>query len=134
MLTGEDFDNGNFVQPTIVTVPYDSWIWQEELFMPFLAVGSVESLDEGLRRSNESEFGLTAGLFSSDEAEIERWFQGIQAGVTYVNRTAGATTGAWPNIQSFGGWKGSGTSGAGGGGPWYLRQFLREQSRTRIDA
>ena len=55
-----------------------------------------------------------------------------QAGVTYVNRAAGATTGAWPNIQSFGGWKGSGTSGAGGGGPWYLRQYLREQSRTLI--
>ena len=134
VLTGEDYDKGNFVQPTVVTVPYDSWIWQEELFMPFLAVGPVESLDEGLRRSNETEFGLTAGLFSSDEAEIERWFQGIQAGVTYVNRTAGATTGAWPNIQSFGGWKGSGTSGTGGGGPWYLRQFLREQSRTRIEA
>ncbi len=134
VLTGEDYDKGNFVQPTVVTVPYDSWIWEEELFMPFLAVGPVESLDEGLRRSNETEFGLTAGLFSSDEAEIERWFQGIQAGVTYVNRTAGATTGAWPNIQSFGGWKGSGTSGAGGGGPWYLRQFLREQSRTRIEA
>jgi 1-pyrroline-5-carboxylate dehydrogenase len=134
VLTGEDYEKGNFVQPTVVTAPYDSWIWEEELFMPFLAVGSVESLDEGLRRSNETEFGLTAGLFSSDEAEIERWFQGIQAGVTYVNRTAGATTGAWPNIQSFGGWKGSGTSGAGGGGPWYLRQFLREQSRTRIEA
>lgn len=132
VLTGEEYDRGNFVQPTVVTAPYDSWIWGEELFMPFLAVGPVASLDEGLRRSNESDFGLTAGLFSTDEGEIDRWFDGIQAGVTYVNRAAGATTGAWPNIQSFGGWKGSGTSGAGGGGPWYLRQYLREQSRTRI--
>jgi 1-pyrroline-5-carboxylate dehydrogenase len=49
-----------------------------------------------------------------------------------VNRAAGATTGAWPDINPFGGWKGSGTSGAGGGGPWYLRQYLREQSRTLI--
>ncbi len=134
VLVGDDFERGNFVQPTVVTAPYDSWIWGEELFMPFLAVGPVESLDEGLRRSNDTEFGLTAGLFSTDEAEIDRWFQGIQAGVTYVNRAAGATTGAWPNIQSFGGWKGSGTSGTGGGGPWYLRQYLREQSRTRIGA
>ena len=54
VLTGEDYDKGNFVQPTVVTAPYDSWIWQEELFMPFLAVGPVESLDEGLRRSNET--------------------------------------------------------------------------------
>jgi 1-pyrroline-5-carboxylate dehydrogenase len=127
-----DLGRGNFVQPTVATAPYDSWIWKEELFMPFLAVGPVATLAEGLERSNDTEFGLTAGLFSTDEDEIERWFQGIEAGVTYVNREAGATTGAWPNIQSFGGWKGSGTSGTGGGGPWYLRQFLREQSRTRI--
>ena len=52
--------------------------------------------------------------------------------MTYVNRKAGATTGAWPDVQSFGGWKGSGTSGTGGGGPWYLRQYMREQSRTRV--
>jgi 1-pyrroline-5-carboxylate dehydrogenase len=133
VISGEGLDNGNFVQPTVATAPYDSWIWREELFMPFLAVGPVDSLEEGLERSNDTEFGLTAGLFATDDSEIERWFQGIQAGVTYVNREAGATTGAWPDIQSFGGWKGSGTSGTGGGGPWYLRQYLREQSRTRIN-
>ncbi|MEA1903476.1 MAG: aldehyde dehydrogenase family protein [Actinomycetota bacterium] len=127
-----DFSRGHFVEPTIVSVPFDSWIWEEELFMPLLAVGKINSLAEGLALSNDTEFGLTAGLFSTDESEIETWFNGIQAGVTYVNRAAGATTGAWPNIQSFGGWKGSGTSGAGGGGPWYLRQYLREQSRTLI--
>jgi 1-pyrroline-5-carboxylate dehydrogenase len=102
------------------------------LFVPFVAVTKVSGLDEGLELSNDTEYGLTAGLFSNDDEEIDRWFRDIQAGVTYVNRAAGATTGAWPNIQSFGGWKGSGTSGAGGGGPWYLRQFLREQSRTLI--
>lgn len=127
-----DFARGNFVQPTVVTAPDDSWIWTKELFVPFVAVTKVSDLEEGLKRSNDTEFGLTAGLFSGDDDEIERWFRGIEAGVTYVNRAAGATTGAWPDIQSFGGWKGSGTSGAGGGGPWYLRQFLREQSRTLI--
>lgn len=127
-----DLARGNFVQPTVVTAPKDSWIWEKELFVPLVAVTKVSGLEEGLELSNNTEFGLTAGLFSGDEDEIERWFQGIQAGVTYVNRAAGATTGAWPDIQSFGGWKGSGTSGAGGGGPWYLRQFLREQSRTRV--
>jgi 1-pyrroline-5-carboxylate dehydrogenase len=48
----------------------------------------------------------------------------------YVNRRAGATTGAWPGIQSFCGWKASGSSGKGGLGPWYLPGFMREQSRT----
>jgi 1-pyrroline-5-carboxylate dehydrogenase len=132
VLDGGELARGNFVEPTVVTAPHDSWLWERELFVPIVAVTKVSGLDEGLRLSNDTEFGLTAGLFSGDDDEIERWFRGIQAGVTYVNRAAGATTGAWPDIQSFGGWKGSGTSGAGGGGPWYLRQFLREQSRTRV--
>jgi 1-pyrroline-5-carboxylate dehydrogenase len=127
-----DLARGYYVEPTVVTAPHDSWIWHKELFVPFVSVTKVEDLDEGLRLANDTPFGLTAGLFSGDEEEIERWFDEIEAGVTYVNRAAGATTGAWPNIQSFGGWKGSGTSGAGGGGPWYLRQYLREQSRTRV--
>jgi len=132
VLTGEAMAGGNYVEPTVATAPLDSWVWSTELFVPFVAVTKVSGLEEGLALSNDTEFGLTAGLFSNDDAEIERWFAGIEAGVTYVNRAAGATTGAWPDIQSFGGWKGSGTSGAGGGGPWYLRQFLREQSRTLI--
>ncbi len=127
-----DLTRGNFVEPTIVTAPLESWLWEKELFVPFVAVTKVSDMEEGLRLSNNTQFGLTAGLFSGDESEIKRWFDGIEAGVTYVNRAAGATTGAWPDIQSFGGWKGSGTSGAGGGGPWYLRQFLREQSRTLV--
>jgi len=127
-----DMARGNYVEPTVITAPYDSWVWTEELFLPVVAVGQVSDLEEGLRRSNDTVYGLTAGLFSGDEDEIDRWFQGIEAGVTYVNRAAGATTGAWPDIQAFGGWKSSGTSGTGGGGPWYLRQYLREQSRTLV--
>ncbi len=127
-----DMAKGNYVEPTVVHAPLDSWVWSTELFVPFVAVTAVSDMEEGLALSNDTEFGLTAGLFSADDDEIDKWFAGIQAGTTYVNRAAGATTGAWPDIQSFGGWKGSGTSGAGGGGPWYLRQFLREQSRTLI--
>ena len=47
---------------------------------------------------------------------------------------AGATTGAWPGVQPFGGWKGSGTNGKAGGGPYYVQQYLREQSRTVVSA
>jgi 1-pyrroline-5-carboxylate dehydrogenase len=132
VLTDGDLGRGNFVQPTIVNAPLDSWVWKEELFSPLVAVTAVDSVDEAIDLANDTEFGLTAGFFSTDDAEIEKWFNRIEAGTTYVNRAAGATTGAWPDIQSFGGWKGSGTSGTGGGGPWYLRQFLREQSRTLI--
>ncbi|MGQ0848235.1 MAG: aldehyde dehydrogenase family protein [Actinomycetota bacterium] len=132
VLESVELGRGNFVEPTIVTAPDGSSVWERELFLPLLAIMPVDSLDEALSRSNDTEFGLTAGLFSEDPGEVERFFARIQAGVTYVNRRAGATTGAWPDIQSFGGWKGSGTSGTGGGGPWYLRQYMREQSRTVV--
>ena len=93
----------------------------------------VLTLDEALELANRSEYGLTAGIFSEDQQEIQHFFDGIQAGVTYANRRAGATTGAWPGINPFGGWKASGSSGRGTGGPYYVQQFMREQSRVRMD-
>ena len=82
--------------------------------------------------ANRVEYGLTAGIFSEDETEVQAFLDGIEAGIVYVNRRAGATTGAWPGIQSFCGWKASGASGKGGLGPHYLPQFMREQSRTVV--
>ena len=123
---------GNFVAPTVVRVPDDSMLMTTELFVPLIAVSPVGSLDEALDRANAVPFGLTAGLFAEDQGEIDRFFDGIEAGVVYVNRAAGATTGAWPGVQPFGGWKRSGTAGKLGGGPHYLQQYLREQSRTHV--
>ena len=59
-------------------------------------------------------------------------FDTIEAGVTYVNRAQGATTGAWPGYQPFGGWKGSGNTGKGSASFYYLAQYLREQSQTVV--
>jgi len=122
---------GYFPTPTVISgLPLDHRLFHDELFVPLVVVGEVDSLDEALRRANEVEYGLTAGIFSGDQAEIGRFLDNIQAGVVYVNRRAGATTGAWPGIQSFGGWKGSGSSGKSGLGPYYVQQFMREQSQT----
>jgi 1-pyrroline-5-carboxylate dehydrogenase len=122
---------GFFPTPTVVTgLPLSHRLFHDELFVPFLVVGEVDSLDEALQEANATPYGLTAGIFSHDDAEIRRFLDTIQAGVVYVNRRAGATTGAWPGIQSFGGWKGSGSSGKSGLGPYYVQQFLREQSQT----
>ena len=85
-----------------------------------------------LSLANDTELGLTAGFFSADDAEVDEFLNRIEAGVVYVNRAAGATTGAWPGVQPFGGWKGSGTSGKAGGGLYYVQQFMREQSRTVV--
>jgi 1-pyrroline-5-carboxylate dehydrogenase len=82
--------------------------------------------------ANGTHLGLTAGFFSADDAEVERFLDTIEAGVVYVNRPAGATTGAWPGVQPFGGWKGSGSAGKAGGGLYYVQQYLREQSRTVV--
>jgi 1-pyrroline-5-carboxylate dehydrogenase len=124
---------GNFVQPTVVEVPVDSNVWRNELFVPLVAVHPVDSLDEALELANDTPYGLTAGFYSEDRGECDVFLDAIEAGVVYVNRRAGATTGAWPGVQPFGGWKGSGSSGKGGGGLYYVQLYLREQSRTVVE-
>jgi 1-pyrroline-5-carboxylate dehydrogenase len=131
-LTGEPYDHGYFVEPTVIDgLPADHALFTEELFVPITAVSPVLSLDEAIELANKTEYGLTAGIFSEDEHEIQEFFDRIEAGVVYANRRAGATTGAWPGLNSFGGWKASGSTGRGTGGPHYMQQFFREQSRTR---
>ena len=127
----EGTPKGWFVRPAIADrLPLDHRLFAEELFVPFLALARVDSLEQALELANRTEYGLTAGVFSEDPEEVERFFDRIEAGVAYANRPTGATTGAWPGVQSFCGWKASGSTGKGGCGPWYVQQFLREQSRT----
>jgi 1-pyrroline-5-carboxylate dehydrogenase len=133
-LTGAAFASDLYVAPTVVAdLPADHRIWRDELFVPLVAVASVGSLDQAIERANDSLYGLTAGFFSEDRDEVDRFEEAIEAGVIYINRRAGATTGAWPGIQPFGGWKGSGTTGRASGGLYYVQQFMREQSQTLVD-
>ncbi|MFL5641464.1 MAG: aldehyde dehydrogenase family protein, partial [Chloroflexota bacterium] len=92
-----------------------------------------DSLDEAVALANDNVLGLTAGVYSEDEGEVKHFLDNVQAGVLYVNRRAGATTGAWPGVQAFGGWKGSGSTGKAGLSMYYVSQFMREQSRTIVD-
>jgi len=124
---------GYFVSPTVVDgLGQDHDLFGKELFVPFLCVAEVDSLEQALVWSNRTDYGLTAGLYSHDQDEITAFLDQVEAGVVYVNRRAGATTGAWPGVQPFGGWKGSGSSGKSAGGLYYVQQFLREQSRTVV--
>ncbi|MBI4481599.1 MAG: aldehyde dehydrogenase family protein [Acidobacteria bacterium] len=131
VISEDRFQHGYYVQPTVVVgLPKDHRFFFEELFLPILCVAEVDSLEEALELSNRSEYGLTAGIFSEDPQEVQTFFDRMEAGVLYANRRGGATTGAWPGVQSFGGWKLSGSTGKGACGPYYVQQFLREQSQT----
>ena len=133
-LSDGDLARGFYVEPTVVGgLPADHRLFSDELFAPFTAVQAVDSIDEALRLANGSIYGLTAGVYSEDPAEVERFLDEIEAGVLYVNRRAGATTGAWPGVQAFGGWKGSGSTGKAGLSRYYVAQFMREQSHTVVD-
>ena len=130
-LRGDDFHRGPYVEPTIVAgLPRDHRINCDELFLPFMSVLPFGDLDEAIADANSSAYGLTAGIYTQDNQELNRFLGTIQAGVLYANRASGATTGAWPGFQTFCGWKGSGITGKGGLGSWYVPQFLREQSHT----
>jgi 1-pyrroline-5-carboxylate dehydrogenase len=130
ILTEGEFSKGYFVEPAIVEgLPEDHELVRTELFLPILHIAKTKTLDEAMEKANDTVYGLTAGFFGE---ETDWFFENIQAGTTYANRAAGATTGAWPGVQVFGGWKGSGSSGKGIGGLYTLALYMHEQSRTVI--
>ena len=134
VLRDGDKAHGHFVAPTIVAgLPKEHRLFRDELFVPFVAIAPVGSLGEAIDLANRTEYGLTAGFFSAQQQEIDTFLERIEAGVVYINRRAGATTGAWPGVQPFGGWKASGSSGKASGGLYYVQQFMREQSRTIVE-
>ena len=130
--TGGIFDKGYFCEPTFVTdLPFEHRLWQYEMFLPITTIGKVDSLDEAMKIANSVNYGLTAGFYGSPK-ETKWFFDNIEAGVTYANRPQGATTGAWPGFQPFGGWKGSGASGKNGGGYYYVQLYMHEQIQTLV--
>jgi 1-pyrroline-5-carboxylate dehydrogenase len=126
--------NGFYVMPTVVNdLPEDHALWKQEMFLPIVTIAGFEDLETAMVKANDVEYGLTAGFFSEDEDEIEWFLNNIEAGVLYVNRDTGATTGAWPGYQAFGGWKGSGSTGKAAGSVYYVQQYMHEQSQTVVD-
>lgn len=133
VLTEGAMANGYFCAPTLVSdLPYDHRLWQHEMFLPITTLGKIKDLEQGMQLANDVAYGLTAGFYGSKE-EVKWFFENIQAGVVYANRPQGATTGAWPGFQPFGGWKGSGSSGKNAGGHYYLSLYMHEQIQTNIE-
>jgi 1-pyrroline-5-carboxylate dehydrogenase len=124
--------HGHFVAPTLAEAPPEHPLFQEEMFQPILMAARVADVRDGVALANRSALGLTAGCYGSAD-DVRYFLDHIEAGVTYVNRPQGATTGAWPFYQPFGGWKGSGSTGKAIGSSHYLPLYLREQSQTVVE-
>jgi acyl-CoA reductase-like NAD-dependent aldehyde dehydrogenase len=125
-------EGGYYVRPTLAEAPLGHELWQEEMFLPILMMHRVEQRETAMHLANESPLGLTAGFYGG-AGEVAWFNEHIQAGTTYANRPQGATTGAWPGYQAFGGWKGSGSTGKAIGSFYYLPQYLHEQSQTVVE-
>jgi RHH-type proline utilization regulon transcriptional repressor/proline dehydrogenase/delta 1-pyrroline-5-carboxylate dehydrogenase len=101
-----------------------------ECFGPVLGLMRAENLDEAIALANGTAFGLTSGIQSLDDREIDRWIDRIEAGNLYVNRPI---TGAMVGRQPFGGWKASSVGpGAKVGGPNYVLQLARWRASTSL--
>lgn len=132
LLTEGDYSKGYFVTPTLVVdVPFSHPLWKQEMFLPITTIGKVKDLQEGMQIANNVNYGLTSGFYGSED-EVDWFFENIEAGVNYANRPQGATTGAWPGFQPFGGWKGSGATGKNAGGVHYLQMYMREHIRNQV--
>lgn len=132
VLSAGELSKGFFCAPTLITdLPLSHPLWKQEMFLPISTIAKVSSIEEAMKFANDVDYGLTAGFYGSEE-ESAWFFDQIQAGVSYVNRPQGATTGAWPGFQPFGGWKGSGSTGKNSGGNYYLPQYMREQIHTFV--
>ncbi|WP_421740897.1 bifunctional proline dehydrogenase/L-glutamate gamma-semialdehyde dehydrogenase [Cellulomonas sp.] len=107
-----------------------SWFHTTECFGPVLGIMRVETLDEAIDLQNAVAFGLTGGLHSLDEAEIDHWLGRVEVGNAYINRHI---TGAIVRRQPFGGWKASTVGpGAKAGGPHYVAQIGRWQDAPDV--
>lgn len=128
----EELARGYYVEPLLAEAPLAHPLWQHEMFLPILMLHRCRDREEAMRLANDTPMGLTAGFFGGAD-EVPWFHEHIEAGVTYANRPQGATTGAWPGYQPFGGWKGSGSTGKAIASFYYLAQYLREQSRTVVE-
>lgn len=124
-LGGEMLPGGYFVSPTIVAdLPPVSRLSQEEIFGPVLAFVKADDFEQALGIANNTEYGLTGGLFSQDAERLQRARAEFHVGNLYLNRKI---TGAMVGAHPFGGFNMSGTDSKTGG-PDYLLLFMQAKT------
>ncbi|MFC9601328.1 L-glutamate gamma-semialdehyde dehydrogenase [Peribacillus butanolivorans] len=127
ILTGGEGDSskGYFVQPTIVAdVDPQARLMQEEIFGPVVAFSKAKDFNEALEIANNTEYGLTGAVITTNRLNMEKAREEFHVGNLYFNR---GCTGAIVGYQPFGGFNMSGTDSKAGG-PDYLQ--LHMQAKT----
>ena len=118
-------DGGYFLEPTIFAdVAPHAVIAQEEIFGPVLALIKVVNFEEGLKVANNTEYGLTGSVYTSDREKMNVARREFHVGNLYFNRKS---TGAMVGAHPFGGFNMSGTDSKAGG-PDYLLLFTQAKS------
>jgi 1-pyrroline-5-carboxylate dehydrogenase len=118
-------DGGFYLEPTVFAdIPANGVLAQEEIFGPVLALIKVNGIDEALEVANNTEYGLTGAIYSSDRAKLDRAREEFHVGNLYFNRKC---TGAMVGAHPFGGFNMSGTDSKAGG-PDYLYLFTQAKS------
>ena len=115
-------DDRRLWSPSIrLDVTANSWFHTHECFGPVLGLMRARDLDHAIELQNASDYGLTGGIHTLENAEVDRWLDTVEVGNAYVNRKI---TGAIVRRQPFGGWKRSAVGpGAKAGGPNYVSQL-----------
>ena len=126
--TGNGYDNGHFVQPTVMdNVKPDAFIACEEIFGPVLAIVPAESVEEATYIANNVVYGLSAAIFTSNLNAALDFANQIEAGIVKIN---GETAGVEPQVP-FGGMKDS-SSGSRGLGKAAI-EFVTETKTVYVD-
>ncbi|HEY1214495.1 MAG TPA: aldehyde dehydrogenase family protein, partial [Bryobacteraceae bacterium] len=121
----ENADSGYYIQPTVIAdVASNARIAQEEIFGPVLALIRVKNYEEALKVANNTEYGLTGSVYSTDPRKLEHASRTFHVGNLYFNRKS---TGAMVGAHPFGGFNMSGTDSKAGG-PDYLLLFTQAKS------
>jgi len=129
---GSDGEQGFFIEPTVIAdVKAGATIEQEEIFGPVLAVIKANDYDDALRIANDTEFGLTGAVYSTDEAKLDRARNEFHVGNLYLNRKC---TGALVGVHPFGGFNMSGTDSKAGGRDYLLLFMQAKLSSEKVGA
>ena len=117
-LEGDRYDDGHFIEPTIVTgVESDHDAMQEEVFGPFVGVLPAADFEEAVDLVNDVEFGLSTSIVTHDHTEANRFRDGVDFGIVKINEM---TTGLQHTVP-FGGMNASSS------------ETYREQGDAAID-